>query len=171
MGMEMLVAGSAISSFMGAQQTNRAARRGYGMSAEQYRLNLEALERTRKVTTEQVSDQSEVEQWKNYMQGMTLTGRVRAAVASSGSTTSMGGTGQRIETQTFMDRLRNARFLDESLINTIEKINSDYLAGGVGATNQYTQLTQNYYSQMQSPFLNAFGAGVQTYGMLGGRPI
>jgi hypothetical protein len=166
MGMEMLVAGSAISSFMGAQQTNRAARRGYGMSAEQYRLNLEALERTRKVTTEQVSDQSEVEQWKNYMQGMTLTGRVRAAVASSGSTTSMGGTGQRIETQTFMDRLRNARFLDESLINTIEKINSDYLAGGVGATNQYTQLTQNYYSQMQSPFLNAFGAGVQTYGML-----
>jgi len=99
------------------------------------------------------------------MQGMTMTGRVRAAVASAGSTTSMGGSGQRIETQTLMDRLRNARFLDESLINTIEKINSDYLAGGVGATNQYTQLTQNYYSQMKSPFLAAFGSGLTMYGM------
>jgi hypothetical protein len=159
-----MVAGAGVS-MMQAQAQNRAARRGYGVSAEQYRLNLEALERTRKVTTEQVSDQSEVEQWKNYMQGMSITGRVRAAIASSGSTTSMGGTGQRIETQTFMDRLRNARFLDESLINTIEKINSDYLAGGVGATNQYTQLTQGYYSQMQSPFLAGLSGGMSGYAM------
>ena len=162
MGAQMMMLG-ATTSFLGAQAQNRAARRGYATSMEQYRLNLEALERSREVTTEQVSEQSEVEQWKNYMQGLSTTGRVRAAIASAGSTTSVGGTGQRMETQTFMDRLRNARFLDESLINSIEKINSDYLAGAVGATNQYTQLTQSYYSQMQNPFLSAIGGGMQGY--------
>ena len=157
----MLIAGA--TSYMSAQQRNRAARAGYGGSMIQYQQNLDALEGSRKVTTEQVEASSEVEQYKNYLQGITIAGRAKAMLAEAGTTSTMGGTGDRIITQTHMDRLRNARYGDENKINAIKKINSDYMAGGVGASNQYIQTTQSYYSQMQNPIFAALTGGMQGY--------
>ena len=162
MGVPMAI-GMGAMGFAGAQAQNRAVRRGISAAGSAYSRNLDSLIEKREVTTEQVTDKTEVDMMQNYYTGLKLGGTARVVAGARGTTKTSEGSASRIETQTILDRLANANILDKNWINTIKAINADYEAGTVQNLNQYTNTTNQLAMQYQSPFLQGVQGAISGY--------
>jgi hypothetical protein len=150
-------------SYMQARSQNRAIGKSMRSARTGALVRLDSLMDQRDVTEDQLTDQAEVDQWKVYQQSLQVGGTARANAAARGTTTSMEGSGKRVLTQSFIDRFINAGLINRSMINTITRLNSDYMAGAIETQSSYNAQIASLQSQMTNPFMAGVMGGISGY--------